>query len=176
MTKVARWMKKPITVDWSVYAQSLTDKIMKGMLTGPVTILNWSFPREDISIKDSISQIALAIRDEVLDLEALAQWRLQIANRATSAHDSVAAFSRLIAGLVELIFHVADAALHPGISRLLVAFVHLVQGKEQLVSAYAGELLAEELRLAQQALSEITGEFTSDDLLGRIFSSFCIGK
>ncbi|CAI1069889.1 tRNA modification GTPase MnmE [Serratia fonticola] len=53
---------------------------------------------------------------------------------------------------------------------------HLVQGKEQLVSAYAGELLAEELRLAQQALSEITGEFTSDDLLGRIFSSFCIGK
>lgn len=66
----------------------------------------------------------------LLDLEALAQWRLQIANRATSAHDSVAAFSRLIAGLVELIFHVADAALHPGISRLLVAFVHLVQGKE----------------------------------------------
>ncbi|WON76943.1 tRNA uridine-5-carboxymethylaminomethyl(34) synthesis GTPase MnmE [Serratia sp. UGAL515B_01] len=53
---------------------------------------------------------------------------------------------------------------------------HLDQGKEQLVSAYAGELLAEELRLAQQALSEITGEFTSDDLLGRIFSSFCIGK
>ena len=61
---------KPITVEWSVYAQSLTKKIMKGMLTGPVTILNWSFPREDISIKDSISQIALAIRDEVLDLEA----------------------------------------------------------------------------------------------------------
>ncbi|MEE3651628.1 MULTISPECIES: tRNA uridine-5-carboxymethylaminomethyl(34) synthesis GTPase MnmE [unclassified Brenneria] len=53
---------------------------------------------------------------------------------------------------------------------------HLTQGKDQLVSAYAGELLAEELRLAQQALSEITGEFTSDDLLGRIFSSFCIGK
>ena len=61
---------KPITVEWSVYAQSLTKKIMKGMLTGPVTILNWSFQREDISIKDSISQIALAIRDEVLDLEA----------------------------------------------------------------------------------------------------------
>ncbi|MEC5344145.1 tRNA uridine-5-carboxymethylaminomethyl(34) synthesis GTPase MnmE [Brenneria populi] len=53
---------------------------------------------------------------------------------------------------------------------------HLMQGKEQLVSAYAGELLAEELRLAQRCLSEITGEFTSDDLLGRIFSSFCIGK
>ncbi len=60
---------KPMTVDWSVYAQSLTDKPMKGMLTGPVTILNWSFPREDISIRESIYQIALAIRDEVLDLE-----------------------------------------------------------------------------------------------------------
>lgn len=63
------YRKKPITVEWSVYAQSLTNKIMKGMLTGPVTILNWSFPREDISIKESISQIALAIRDEVQDLE-----------------------------------------------------------------------------------------------------------
>lgn len=63
------YRKKAITVEWSVYAQSLTSKIMKGMLTGPVTILNWSFPREDISIKESISQIALAIRDEVMDLE-----------------------------------------------------------------------------------------------------------
>lgn len=54
---------------------------------------------------------------------------------------------------------------------------HLQQGKAQLLGAWAGELLlAEELRLSQQALSEITGEFTSDDLLGRIFSSFCIGK
>ena len=61
---------KPMTVRWSVYAQSLTDKPMKGMLTGPVTILNWSFPREDISLKESAFQIALAIREEVLDLEA----------------------------------------------------------------------------------------------------------
>ena len=60
---------RSMTVDWSVYAQSLTKKPMKGMLTGPVTILNWSFPREDISIKESTYQIALAIRDEVLDLE-----------------------------------------------------------------------------------------------------------
>ena len=60
---------RPMTVDWSVYAQSLTEKPMKGMLTGPVTILNWSFPREDISLKESTYQIALAIRDEVLDLE-----------------------------------------------------------------------------------------------------------
>jgi len=61
---------KPITVEYSVYAQSLTDKPVKGMLTGPVTILNWSFPREDISLQESALQIALAIREEVLDLEA----------------------------------------------------------------------------------------------------------
>ena len=60
----------PMTVAWSAYAQSLTKKPMKGMLTGPVTILNWSFPREDISREESTKQIALAIRDEVLDLEA----------------------------------------------------------------------------------------------------------
>ena len=62
--------KEPITVEWSKFAKSCTSKPVKGMLTGPVTILNWSFPREDISIKESIQQIALAIRDEVLDLEA----------------------------------------------------------------------------------------------------------
>ncbi len=62
--------REPITVEWSKFAKSCTDKPVKGMLTGPVTILNWSFPREDISIKESILQIALAIRDEVLDLEA----------------------------------------------------------------------------------------------------------
>ena len=62
--------KEAITVFWSKFAKSCTDKPVKGMLTGPVTILNWSFPREDISIKESILQIALAIRDEVLDLEA----------------------------------------------------------------------------------------------------------
>ena len=61
--------REPITVETSVYAQSLTKKPMKGMLTGPVTILNWSFPREDIPKKESTLQIALAIREEVLDLE-----------------------------------------------------------------------------------------------------------
>ncbi|WP_347301533.1 5-methyltetrahydropteroyltriglutamate--homocysteine S-methyltransferase [Dolosigranulum savutiense] len=62
--------KEAITVDYSTYAQSLTDQIVKGMLTGPVTIFNWSFPREDLSVKDGIYQLALAIREEVLDLEA----------------------------------------------------------------------------------------------------------
>ncbi|TKB51890.1 tRNA uridine-5-carboxymethylaminomethyl(34) synthesis GTPase MnmE [Ferrimonas aestuarii] len=59
---------------------------------------------------------------------------------------------------------------------LAAADAHLVMGREQLEVFQAGELLAEELRMAQQALTEITGEFSSDDLLGRIFSSFCIGK
>jgi tRNA modification GTPase len=59
---------------------------------------------------------------------------------------------------------------------LEAAYSHLITGKEQLLSYIAGEILAEELRIAQQHLNEITGEFSSDDLLGRIFSSFCIGK
>ncbi len=61
--------EKSITTDYIQYANSLTDKDVKGMLTGPVTILNWSFPREDISTKEMMYQIGLAIRDEVLELE-----------------------------------------------------------------------------------------------------------
>ncbi|SYZ77324.1 5-methyltetrahydropteroyltriglutamate--homocysteine S-methyltransferase [Trichococcus shcherbakoviae] len=61
--------ENPITVFYSEYAQSLSDKPVKGMLTGPVTILNWSFPREDISLREMAFQIGLAIREEVLDLE-----------------------------------------------------------------------------------------------------------
>ena len=58
-----------MTVDWLIYAQSLTSKPMKGMLTGPVTILQWSFVRDDISNEEVAYQIALALRDEVQDLE-----------------------------------------------------------------------------------------------------------
>ncbi|WP_394144258.1 5-methyltetrahydropteroyltriglutamate--homocysteine S-methyltransferase [Vibrio atypicus] len=61
--------EKPITVEWSTYAQSLTSKQMKGMLTGPVTILCWTFPREDITRKQIADQLALALRDEVSDLQ-----------------------------------------------------------------------------------------------------------
>lgn len=68
----------PITVEWSKFAQSLTEKPVKGMLTGPVTILNWSFPREDISLKESAYQIALAIREEVLDLESAGLKIIQV--------------------------------------------------------------------------------------------------
>ena len=59
----------PMTIDWITYAQSLTDKPVKGMLTGPVTILQWSFVRNDQPRAVTMKQIALAIRDEVLDLE-----------------------------------------------------------------------------------------------------------
>ena len=60
---------KAMTVEWIKYAQGLTEKVMKGMLTGPVTMLMWSFPREDVSRKEQAQQLALAIRDEVVDLE-----------------------------------------------------------------------------------------------------------
>ena len=60
---------KPMTVGWTAYAQSRTDKIVKGMLTGPVTILNWSFVRNDLPRADVAEQIALAIGDEVDDLQ-----------------------------------------------------------------------------------------------------------
>ncbi|MCV7221862.1 5-methyltetrahydropteroyltriglutamate--homocysteine S-methyltransferase [Mycolicibacterium elephantis] len=61
---------KPMTVDWITYAQSLTAKPVKGMLTGPVTILAWSFVRDDQPLADTAAQVALAIRDETVDLQA----------------------------------------------------------------------------------------------------------
>jgi 5-methyltetrahydropteroyltriglutamate--homocysteine methyltransferase len=64
------WRPKPMTVRWSTFAQSLTKRPMKGMLTGPVTILQWSFVRDDQPRSETAKQIALAIRDEVRDLEA----------------------------------------------------------------------------------------------------------
>jgi 5-methyltetrahydropteroyltriglutamate--homocysteine methyltransferase len=60
----------PITVEWSTYAQSLTTKPVKGMLTGPVTILAWSFVRDDQPLADTARQVALALRDEIQDLES----------------------------------------------------------------------------------------------------------
>jgi 5-methyltetrahydropteroyltriglutamate--homocysteine methyltransferase len=60
----------PMTVEWAKYAQSLTDKPVKGMLTGPVTILAWSFVRDDQPLADTAYQVALAIRDETVDLQS----------------------------------------------------------------------------------------------------------
>jgi len=61
--------QRPMTVDWITYAQSLTDRPVKGMLTGPVTILAWSFVRDDQPQAESAAQVALAIRDETVDLQ-----------------------------------------------------------------------------------------------------------
>ena len=69
---------QPMTVGWTTYAQSLTQRPMKGMLTGPVTMLNWSFVRDDQPRSVSCKQLALAIRDEVLDLERAGVKVIQI--------------------------------------------------------------------------------------------------
>ncbi len=68
----------PMTVDWITYAQSLTDKPVKGMLTGPVTILAWSFVRDDQPLADTANQVALAIRDETVDLQAAGIGIIQV--------------------------------------------------------------------------------------------------
>ncbi|KAF8272554.1 cobalamin-independent methionine synthase [Lactarius quietus] len=68
----------PMTVKWSSYAQSVTKYPMKGMLTGPVTILNWSFPRADVSRELQSKQLALALRDEVIDLEKAGIHAVQV--------------------------------------------------------------------------------------------------
>ncbi|MCU1415723.1 MAG: 5-methyltetrahydropteroyltriglutamate--homocysteine methyltransferase [Microbacteriaceae bacterium] len=68
----------PITVEWSTYTQSLTPKPVKGMLTGPVTILAWSFVRDDQPLRDTANQVALALRDEIADLEAAGIGIIQV--------------------------------------------------------------------------------------------------
>lgn len=70
--------KKPMTLEWTTYAQSLTSQYVKGMLTGPVTILQWSFVRDDQPRRNTCLQLALAIRDEVTDLEAVGIKIIQI--------------------------------------------------------------------------------------------------
>ena len=89
----------PMTVRWSSYAQSLTKKPMKGMLTGPVTILNWSFPRADVSRELQSKQLALALRDEVVDLEKAGIHAIQVDEPAiregVSAFNALCSVSRL---------------------------------------------------------------------------------
>ncbi len=69
---------EPMTVRWTTYAQSLTDRPVKGMLTGPVTMLAWSFVRDDQPLGDTARQVALALRDEVNDLEAAGSSVIQV--------------------------------------------------------------------------------------------------
>lgn len=109
-----------------------------------------------------------------------------IANK--SGHEEIALSAKTGAGLDALRQHLKECmgfqpagegafmARRRHLDAIRRALDHLARGRTQLKASRAGELLAEELRLAQQALGEITGEFTPDDLLGRIFSSFCIGK
>src|SRR5690606_31416052 len=68
----------PMTVEWTSYAQSRTDRPVKGMLTGPVTILAWSFVRDDQPLAETAHQVALALRDEVIDLEAAGTSVIQV--------------------------------------------------------------------------------------------------
>lgn len=88
----------------------------------------------------------------LLDLDALPELRQRMAQRQLSAQDSIVAFSRLIGSQVELVFHLADAALHPAVSRQLVALVHLLQGKELAGQerALGGQLFASGLRDDEQ--------------------------
>ncbi|KPK11836.1 MAG: hypothetical protein AMJ68_04270 [Acidithiobacillales bacterium SG8_45] len=106
----------------------------------------------------------------------------------TRCYKEVAVSAKTGAGLDDLRKHLKDCmgyqsagegtfmARRRHLDAIERAMAHVADGKTQLESSKAGELLAEELRLAQNDLGEITGEFTSDDLLGKIFSSFCIGK
>jgi tRNA modification GTPase len=106
----------------------------------------------------------------------------------TRCYKEVAVSAKTGAGLDDLRKHLKDCmgyqsagegtfmARRRHLDAIERALAHVVEGKKQLESSKAGELLAEELRLAQNNLGEITGEFTSDDLLGKIFSTFCIGK
>lgn len=106
----------------------------------------------------------------------------------TSEHPSITLSAKTGDGIQLLTDHLKEIMGYQGsteggfmarrrhLAALELAHSHLLIGLEQLESYVAGEILAEELRLCQQALNEITGEFTSDDLLGKIFSSFCIGK
>ncbi|EWS81565.1 5-methyltetrahydropteroyltriglutamate--homocysteine methyltransferase [Brachybacterium phenoliresistens] len=104
----------PITVDWATYAQSLTQRPVKGMLTGPVTILAWSFVRDDQPLGDTAAQVGLALRDEVNDLEAAGIGIVQVDEPAlrellplrTRDHDayldwSVASFRLATSGVAE---------------------------------------------------------------------------
>jgi len=108
--------------------------------------------------------------------------------RSQQQHEQFSISAKNGAGIPELRKHLKDCvgyqtvgdggfmARRRHMEALQAALHHVLLGQEQLESLQAGELLAEELRLAQQLLSQITGEFTADDLLGKIFASFCIGK
>lgn len=138
---------------------------------------------ETPTIEENVSTLPFTWVFNKIDLTERASGRFEYDGR-----DALAVSARQELGLVELSAHLKSVAGYQEVdgstfsarSRHLEAIrnalQHAIAGHEQLVEHNAGELLAEELRLAQQNLAEVTGEFTSDQLLGRIFSSFCIGK
>ena len=96
----------PITVRWSTFTQSLTEKPVKGMLTGPVTILAWSFVRDDQPLGETANQVALALRDEIADLEAAGIGIIQVDEPALREllplkKRDQPAYLRLVGGLVQ---------------------------------------------------------------------------
>ncbi|MQM27115.1 5-methyltetrahydropteroyltriglutamate--homocysteine S-methyltransferase [Glycomyces albidus] len=104
----------PITVAWTSYAQSLTDKPVKGMLTGPVTILAWSFVRDDQPLADTADQVALALRDEVADLEAAGTAIIQVDEPALRELLPVRAAGRAAyAAWATRSFRIATAGVRP---------------------------------------------------------------
>ncbi|MFC5609110.1 nitrate- and nitrite sensing domain-containing protein [Variovorax soli] len=109
----------------------------------------------------------------LLDLDALPELRARIERQALSAHDAVAAYSTLIAGQVELIFHVADATLVPGVSPLLVAFLHLVQGKEAAGQERAvGSLMYASGQCVDEEQQRVIHLIDSQDRSLQVFSEF----
>ena len=101
-----------MTVKWSSYAQSLTKKPMKGMLTGPVTILNWSFPRADVSRELQSKQLALALRDEVIDLEKAGISAIQVDEPAI--REGVCISSLSVLNLCSIIYLATPSPLRLG--------------------------------------------------------------
>ena len=109
----------------------------------------------------------------LLGLDALEALRSQIERQAMSAHDSVAAFSHLIAGLIELVFHVADAAGLPSVSRLLVAFLHLVQAEEEAGQERAvGALLYASGQGSEAHQQRVIHLIDAQELSLRVFAEF----
>ena len=139
------------------------------------------FEHEDQALIDRLPpQVPLLRVHNKIDLSGRTpgEWDAGLLALSARTGAGLEALRARLKGCVDYAGETADgfSARRRHLDALRRARGHFDAGREALQLQRAGELLAEELRLAQQALSEITGEFTSDDLLGRIFASFCIGK
>ena len=138
-----------------------------------------SRPRKD-SLQTCQTDVPVTIVRNKIDLSGESPGpdtggRVNISAKTGAGLDDLRAHIRGLAGYRDL-GEGAFTARRRHVNALQAAAKHFDAGRAALKDSRAGELLAEELRLAQQELGSITGEITSDDLLGRIFSSFCIGK